>query len=155
MPETNSAELVQLVSHEQVENAFWKALRMFVGRGKRHRAEEVAVAAGVHKRTLDCYRGYPIGHPDHRPLDQGQKFSIASVIGADLTTAWLRIIDQGAFDLPDVEPDPGSLAVDTARDSAEIVHLAIDGIQPDEHDACRTVGSRMMRRGAQLVAMGG
>jgi hypothetical protein len=96
-----AAELKPLVSHEQVENAFHAALNLFVGRGRRHSAAEVAVGAGVHRRTLDCYRGYPVGHPDHRPLDVAQKFSLASFIGADLTAAWIGFMGQGAFNLPE------------------------------------------------------
>lgn len=155
MADEQSAELRPLVSHEQVENAFWTALRMFVGRGKRHKAEEVAKGAGVHRRTLDCYRRYPIGHPDHRPLDQGQKFSLASYIGADLTTEWLHIIDQAAYDLPDFEPDPGELAADTSENTAKVVRMAADrDFNNDSPTELRSTGTRMMAHGAQLVAAG-
>lgn len=114
MPDTDTAEFIPVVSHEQLENAFWKAVRMFVGRGKRHKAREVSIGAGVHRRTLDCYRGYLVGHPDWRPLDYDQKFSIASYIGADFTSEWIRFMGQAAFDLPD-DPD-GDL--DTAAEDA-------------------------------------
>lgn len=102
MSDAIAAELRPLVSHEQVENAFHAALNMFVGRGRRHSASEVSIGAGIHRRTLDCYRGYPIGHPDHRPLDNGQKFSLAMYVGADLTSAWVSFMGQGAFNLPEV-----------------------------------------------------
>lgn len=156
MPDNGSAELVPLVSREQVENAFWLALRMFVGRGKRHSADEVSKGAGVHRRTLDCYRGYPIGHPDWRPLDEGQKFSIVSFVGADLTTEWISFIGQAAYDLPDLEPDPGELAADTSEDSAKVVRMAADrDLTNDDPQQLRTTGSRMMKHGAQLVAFSG
>ena len=151
-----AAELVPLVSHEQLENAFWRALRMFVGRGKRHSADEVSKGSGVHRRTLDCYRGYAIGHPDHRPLDYAQKFSIASFIGADLTTQWIGFIGQAAIDLPDFEPDPGELAADTSEDSAKVVRMAADrDLTNDDPDQLSATGSRMMRHGAQLVLLSG
>jgi hypothetical protein len=128
MPDKAAAELLPLVSHEQLENAFWLALRMFVGRGKRHKAAEVSVGAGVHRRTLDCYRGYPVGHYEWRPLDYAQKFSIASFIGADLTSEWIRFLGQEAIDLPD-DPD-GDL--DTAGlDAGEAAH----SIQRARHPA--------------------
>lgn len=150
-----SAEIQPLVSREQVENAFHKALCMFVGRGKRHRAEDVATGAGIHRRTLDCYRGYPVGHPDWRPLDNGQKFSIASYVGADLTAAWIGLIGQGAFNLPDIEPDPGELAADNSDDNAVVVRAAIDGkFDRQERAELKHVGARMVTRGAQLVAAG-
>lgn len=154
MTDKQSAELALLVSHEQLENAFWKAVRMFVGRGRRHSAREVSTGTGVHQRTLDCYRGYPIGHPDHRPLDYAQKFSIASWIGADLTTEWIRFMGQGAFNLPDVEPDPGALAADNTDDNAKLVRAAMDrDFDDDERPDLKVVGARMMTRGAQLVAL--
>jgi len=156
VPDNQSAELTPLVSREQVENAFWLAVRMFVGRGKRHSAAEVSTGAGVQRRTLDCYRGYPIGHPDWRPLDEGQKFSIASFVGADLTTEWISFIGQAAYNLPDVEPDPGDLAADTSDDTAKVVRAAIDGkFDRGEKPQLREVGARMMARGAQLIAVGG
>lgn len=152
MPDTNSAELSLLVSHEQLENAFWNAIRMFVGRGKRHSAESVATGSGVHRRTLDCYRGYPIGHPDWRPLDYEQKFSLASYIGADLMSAWIQFMGQGAFDLPDVTTDPGELAAEAAEDSAKIVRMALNGkFDESEKPACGEVGNRMIQHGVALV----
>ncbi|WPZ05509.1 hypothetical protein [Pelagerythrobacter marinus] len=155
MADNGSAELVPLVSHEQVENAFWNALRMFVGRGKRHSAEEIVRGAGVHRRTLDCYRGYPIGHPDHRPLDIAQKFSIASFIGADLTSEWIGFIGQSAYDLPDIEPDPGELAADTSEDTARVVRMASDRTFDDDCPVqLRETGSRLMKHGAHLVSLG-
>lgn len=153
MASNPAAELIPLISHEQTETAFWKALRMFVGRGKRHSADEVSKGAGVHRRTLDCYRGYPIGHPDHRPLDLGQKFSIASYIGADLTTQWLLPIGQAAFDLPDEEPEPGALAADNSDDNADLTRKALDGtFANDCPKEMSALGVRMMSRGAHLIA---
>lgn len=116
-----SAEFTPLVSHEQLNNAFWHAIRMFVGRGKRHSAADVSVGAGVHRRSLDCYRGYPIGHYEHRPLDEAQRWSIASFIGADLTTAVIRFMGQEAYDLP--EGNDGDL--DTAADNAGELATAV------------------------------
>src|SRR3569623_1051003 len=98
MPDSDSAEFVPLVSREQMDNAFWEALRMFVGRGKRHKASDVSTGSGVHPRKLDCYRGYRIGHPDHRPLLDHEKWSIASYVGAELTTKWITFIGQAAYD---------------------------------------------------------
>jgi hypothetical protein len=153
MSEVGTAELTPLVSHEQLENAFWKALRMFVGRGKRHSADEVSKGAGVHRRSLDCYRGYPIGHPDHRPLDYAQKFSIASYIGSELTSEWIGFIGQVAYDLPDFEPDPGELAADVSEDTAKVVRMAADrDLTNDDPHQQRATGLRMMRNGAQLVS---
>jgi hypothetical protein len=114
----------------------------------------VSVGAGVHRRTLDCYRGYPIGHPDHRPLDYDQKFSIASFIGADLTSQWIQFMGQAAIELPEFEPDPGTLAADTSEDTAKVVRMAVDGFDEHERSKLPEVGQRMMQRGATLVSIG-
>ncbi len=154
MPDTFSAELNPLVSREQINAAFHRAFGMFIGRGKRHSAADVAKAAGVNRRSLDCYRGYPIGHPDHRPLDEGQRWSVASFIGADLTTEVIRFMGQAAFNMPEIEPDPGAVSADTCDDAATIVRAAADGRFDDEEQRnLRVVGARMMERGAQFVAM--
>lgn len=115
MPDQQSAEKSLLVSREQRENAFWHGLRMFVGRGKRHSAAEVSEGSGVHRRTLDCYRGYTIGHPDWRPLSEDEKWSLASYIGADLTSKWLAPLGQAAFNLPDGPADHDAVEL-AARD---------------------------------------
>lgn len=155
MPETPSAELQPLVSREQINAAFHKALPKFVGRGKRHSAADVSIGAGVNRRTLDCYRGYPIGHPDHRPLDEGQRWSIASFVGSDLTSEVLRIMGQAAYDLPDIEPDPGALAADNSDDNAALTRAAMDGrFDTAETRDLRVIGGRLMNRGAALRALG-
>lgn len=156
MADDSSAELVPLVSHEHLNNAFWIAIRMFVGRGKRHSASQVSIGAGVHRRTLDCYRGYTIGHTDHRPLDYDQMFSIASWIGADLTSEWIRFMGQTAYNLPETEPDPSGLARENSYDNADLTSKALDGtFKNDCPKEVTAIGRRMMSRGAHLVAVGG
>ena len=123
MPDQQSAELTTLVSHEQLVNAFHRAVRNFVGRGKRHRASEVSTGSGVHRRTLDCFRGFPIGHPDWRPLDYPQMFSIASFVGADLTSQWINFMGQEAFNLPDGDGDLDTAGLD-AGEAAHAVQRA-------------------------------
>ena len=60
------------------------------------------------------------------------------------------------FRSPDEDPNPGELAADTSDDSAKIVRAAIDGrFDGEERVELPAVGARMMKRGAQLVALGG
>lgn len=154
MADDQAADFALLISREQAENEFRKALNLFVGRGKRYSVEQLAKGSGVHRRIIDCFRSYPCGHPDYRRLNFGQVLSMASFLGADFTNEWLGLASQGAFDLPDEEPDPGAVAADNSDDNATIVRAAIDGdFGDDERKDLRAVGSRMMNRGAQLVAL--
>lgn len=119
MSDGQSAEFAGNISREQAENAFRDALRLFVGRGRKHKAPDVALASGVPLRLIDCYRGYPVGHPDHRPLHFGHKLSLSAFLGAEFTSVWLGIAEQGAFDLPDGGEDD----LDTAAlDAGEVAH---------------------------------
>lgn len=151
MSNPHAVEFHQLIPHEQAVNAFRKGLGLFVGRGRRLSIMQVARAAGVHNRTLECFKAYPMGHPDHRPLDFGQMLSISSVIGADFTNEWLRLCHQCAFDLPDDEPDPGEWAAGATEDVATVLRASQSGTVAPFPE----VGARMMTRGAQLLAMGG
>lgn len=147
MSDNDAAELSLLVSHEQLNNAFWRAIRMFVGRGKRHKAADVSIGAGVHRRTLDCYRQFEIGHPDHRPLDYDQKFSIASFIGADLTSQWIKFMGQTAHDLPDGGPGEGDYD-DAALEATELVHEVQRARHPNSPG-----GTRIVQQEAEIITL--
>lgn len=155
MADKQSADKEPLIAREHAENAFRDALCLFVGRGRRYKVDQLAKASGVPKRLIECYRSYVPGHPDHRKLHFGFKLSIASVLGADFTNEWLPLAGQGAFDLPDGDGDAGTFAADNSDDNADITRKALSGTFED--DCPRQVselGSRMMTRGAHLVAVG-
>lgn len=149
-----SAELQPLVSREQMDNAFHRAINMFVGRGKRHRAADVCTGAGIDRRRLDCYRGYPIGHPDHRPLHEHEKWSISSYVGADLTSQWIQSLGQGAFDIPDDDTPPAMrMACESADDNAKLLNIVADNrIDKDEREDAAAIGRRSISRGVALVS---
>lgn len=156
MVEQHAADLCPIVSREQAENALRDALNLYVGRGRRYSVTQIASATGVAQRAIECFKSYPCGHPDYRPLHFGAVLSIAGFLGAAFTNEWLRLAGQGAFDLPDDMPSPGDIAADSSDDSARIVRAAIDGkFDAGERRDLPAVGARMMQRGAQLVALGG
>ncbi|PTR06410.1 MULTISPECIES: hypothetical protein [unclassified Novosphingobium] len=150
MQHSNSVEKEPLISHEQAVNAFKKGMSLFVGRGRSMSVLQLAKASRVHHRTIEAFRGYPVGHTDYRPLDWGQMLSIASVLGADFTNEWLPLTGQGAFDLPDDEPSPGTLASEVAEDAATVVR----GINGGGVVDLPAVGARMVRHGHVITAMG-
>lgn len=154
MVDQRSADFDGLISREHAENAFRAALNLFVGRGRLYSVDQCHKGSRVPKRLIECCKSYPVGHTDYRPLDFGQRMSLAKFLGADFTNEWLRLADQGAFDLPDDEPDPGELLADTSEDTAKLARMAADGdLRNDSPEKLRTTGARMMANGAKLVAV--
>lgn len=101
MSDDSAAELLPLFSREQGENAFAKAMNLFIGRGRRYSSLDVEKGSGISRRRIDCFRSYPPGHPDHRPLDMGAMMSIAAFLGPDFTSEWIKPTGQVAFAIPD------------------------------------------------------
>lgn len=155
MPEQQSADLLLLVSREQAENEFRKALNLYVGRGRRYSVAQLAKGSGVPTRVIDCFRSYAHGHPDYRRLHFGQVLSMTAFLGAEFTNEWLTLSKQAAYDLPDEEPDPGELAADTSESASRVVRMAADrDFTNDSETDLRDTGTSLMNQGAQLVAIG-
>lgn len=154
MSAANSASVCSLVSSDTLNEAIRSALLLYVGRGKRHSVAQVAKASGVDGWRIDAAK-LPHGNENFRALPMNAALSIAAVIGPDFTNEWLPLAAQGAFSLPDEEPDPGALAADNTDDNATVVRAAIDGEFCDkERPDLAVVGSKMVQRGSQLVALG-
>ena len=153
MADAASAKEIPLVSREQSGNAIGGALRLFVGRGRRYSVKQLSNATSIKDRVIECAMTRA-DSLDYRPLPQEAMLSITKFLGADFTNEWIKLCDQGAFDLPDEEPDPGDLAVDASEDAASVVRITRDGkIDGEERKVAPVVGARMMARGAQLVAL--
>lgn len=154
MAVNNTADFGPLVSREQAGNKIGSALRLFVGRGRRYSVKQLSNATGVKDRMVECAMIDPAS-PDYRPLPDWALLSIAGFLGAQFTNEWLSLAHQGAFDLPDNPPDPGALAADNAEDNAILTRAALDGqFCGEELPDLKVVGSRMVRRGHKLVALG-
>lgn len=150
---SNSAGIVPNVSRSKLYEAFGRGLHLFIGRGKRHSYKDVERGAGVPARMIEAYR-YELNHEEWREPKIEHIFSIAGFIGPDFTNELLTLIGQGAFWLPEEDIPPGELAADNADDNAEITRRALDGSFKGDEKALSVVGSRMMERGAKLVALG-
>lgn len=144
-----SADLPLLISRSAANDAVRDALRIYVGRGRRYSVKVLSNGTGVKDRTIECAM-YASDHPEHRALRFEALLSIARFLGATFTTEIIRLCDQGAFDLPDDEPNPGDIATDASQAAANVVRA----FQTGEHESLPTIGSMMMTRGAQLVAIG-
>lgn len=155
MADAASANDFLLVSREQVGNAISSALRLFVGRGRRYSVKQLSNATGVKDRVIECAM-CRADSLDYRPLSLEALASVGRFLGAEFTNEWMPLMMQGAFDLTDEEPDPGALAADTSEDSAKLVRNAVDGtFDNDCPREMKGIGTRMVSRGAQIVAMTG
>lgn len=152
---SNSAGISPNVSRAKLYEAFGSALRLYIGRGKRHSYKEVERGAGVSARMIEAYR-YDQDHEEWREPKIEHIFSIAGFIGPDFTNEILPLIGQGAFWLPeDDDPQPGQFAADSSEDTTEIVKRAVDGeFCSDDRKHLAVVGRRQIERGQVLVAMG-
>lgn len=154
MLDNHAAKFPLLVSREQAGNRIGRALKLFIGRGRQYSVKEVSNATGVKDRVIECAMADAASY-DFRPLPNEALLSLALFLGADFTNSWIALAKQGAFDLPDDgDPNPGTFACETADDGATVIRAAIDGkFDDDETPGLCVVGSRMMKRGAQLVAL--
>lgn len=151
----DAADFGPLVSREQAENEFRKAMNLFVGRRRRFSVEQLAKGSGVPTRLIECYRSYPLGHADYRPLHFGHKLSIAKFLGADFSTEWMGLADQGAFDIPDAsEPPPGEIALECSEDTTNVIRMAGDGTFDNDCPIQLTrIAQRNINRGKQMLAV--
>ncbi len=162
MAEDQSAEFSLLIPREQAENTFSDAVGLFVGQRRQYTVAQLAKGIRLKdKKGKDTtkpiydFLSYPSGHPDYRAPNFGLVLSITKFLGAEFTNEWIRLTEQGAFDLPDDVPDPGELARSNSYDNADLTSKAIDGtFDNDCPTKVTAIGSRMMTRGAHLVAAG-
>ncbi|GGB14898.1 hypothetical protein GCM10011380_00380 [Sphingomonas metalli] len=150
-----TAKFPMLVSREQARNKIADAIRLFVGRGRRYSVKQLSNGTGVPDWQINAAL-IDGNSPDNRPLPPEALLSVALFLGPVFTSEWLKLSNQGAFDLPDEdEPKPGDVACDTADDAATVTRAAMDGeFCADERKDLRVVGVRMMSRGARLAALG-
>jgi hypothetical protein len=148
--------MVPLVSRERAGNKVGDALRLYVGRGRRYSVKQLSNGTGIKDRVIECAME-DAGGPDYRPLPPEALISISLFLGADFTSEWLSLAQQGAFDFPDGdEPRPGDMAVEASEHTTEIVRRAADGVFDDaDRRALKVVGQAKMRNGMRLIAMAG
>lgn len=151
---SNSADNSPIISRSAARSTIRDALRLYIGRGRRYSVKQVSNATGVKDRVFECAMCDP-DDTDYRPLPLEALLSVAAFLGADFTSEWLMLAQQGAFDLPDADaPPPGAIAADNAEDNAAVTRAAIDGeFDGQERKLLRPVGLRMVARGQQLVKL--
>lgn len=102
MPNTESADKTLIVSRTESGAAEARALRLFIGRGKRYSVKEASNGSGVKDRCIECAMAGP-DNADWRPLAAGALHSLMSFLGPDFITAWLKPTSFAAHDPAEVD----------------------------------------------------
>lgn len=102
MPNSQSADKPLLISRSAAGEAEARALRMFIGRGKRFSVKEVSNGSGVKDRLIECAMAGP-DNTDWRPLPAGALHSLMSFLGPDFITAWLKPTSFSAHDPAEID----------------------------------------------------
>lgn len=149
----SSANNNALISRSTAREAFGKALRLYVGRGKRYSVKQLSNGTGIPDRIIECAIADPWGG-DYRDPRLDAVLSLSAFLGPDFTTEWLSLAGQGAFELPDdEETPPGIVAADQSDDTAAITRCAADGCFGNDAATLRPVGLRLIARGHKLAAV--
>lgn len=143
-----------LVSRIEGREAVRRALRLYVGRGRRYSVKQLSNGTGVPDRKIEAAMCEP-DNPDFRPLAHEDLMSISRFLGAGFTNEWIAPAHQGAFDLPDEGlPRPGDVVAESAEDHAQLANAARDGeFCERDQPKLRVIGEEQIERGMKLVAM--
>lgn len=107
---TSTANIEPIVSRNSIREAHRRALRLFVGRGRRYSVKELANGSGVPDRVIECAM-CDVDSEDYRPLPHEALSSITKFLGASFASIWLESCGLGAFELMDGQiPLPKVLA---------------------------------------------
>jgi hypothetical protein len=156
MATAHSAANSCIVSRSSAREEFGKALRIYIGRGRRYSVKQASNGSGVADRMIESFMADP-DSTEYRKPDLEEVLSLSSFLGEAFATEWLRLAKLGAFALPDEEiPSPGELVADCANDTSAVAAAAADG-HFDPHDRERLVnaGLSQIENGMTLVSLGG
>lgn len=88
MPTFESADNSWNISRAEVGVAEARALRLFIGRGKRYSVKQASNGSGVKDRMIECAMAGP-DNTDWRPLPTGALQSLMAFLGPDFISEWL------------------------------------------------------------------
>lgn len=97
MSHNPSADNSLIISRTLAGETEARALRLFIGRGKRYSVKEASNGSGVKDRAIECAMAGP-DNTDWRPLSTGALHSLMSFLGPDFITAWLKPTSFAAHD---------------------------------------------------------
>lgn len=149
-----SAGIVPRVPRKDAHFAIRAALRCFVGPGRAWKSVDLAAAAGVPVKTIECALA-DVGVEHWRPIAIDRLLSIAAVLGPDFTSLWLALARQGAFAFTGGDTiAPGEIIASMASDLAVVTGILVDGvITAEEKPLLIAVASRKPATGGDLMRL--
>ena len=115
----SSANFEPLVSRAAAGEKIARALRVFIGRGRKYSVREVEIGSGVPARAIECAMVMNPDNEDWRRLSQEYLLSLQAFLGPQFTTMVIApLCQQGAYSLPDT--DPGDEALSTMRAAIDL-----------------------------------
>lgn len=142
-----------LVSRVLAGETFARALRLYVGQGRRYSVKELARGIGITDRTIEAWLASP-GSTDWREPKLHHLLSVAKFLqDAVHVSDWLVLAGFGAFALPDAGPLNTVSAMTTATGAADAVvaRLADGDCSADDTRHLRPVGLAMIATGHALA----
>lgn len=124
MSDATSADVPHLISRSQSGEVIAKALRLFVGVGKRYSVRQVYEATGVKERAIECAMA-SIDSTEHRDLKTHELASLTSFFGAPFIASWLALTHLQAWPLGEISYD------DLARRCRDFADQLAEARHPD------------------------
>jgi hypothetical protein len=113
-----------MISHAAADEAICKAVSLFMGRGRAHSVEDVAIGTGIPARTLSAM----IASGGDRRCPSGPNLLLlASFFGVTFTDRVLGCIGQGARDLDPAADAPAVIVATLMQGAAEFAKAGADG----------------------------
>lgn len=114
-----------LIAPEEADAAVWRALTLFIGRGRRYSVEDVATGTGIPGNTIAKWL---TPDPLQRRRPKGcHLLLVAQFIGVAFTNKLLGPIGQGGRELEAADDAPGRVIARLAAASAKFAELGADG----------------------------
>lgn len=113
-----------MITPDAAEEAICRTVGLFMGRGRQHSVEDVALATGIPARTLSAM----IAHGGDRRCPSGcNLLLLASFFGVTFTDRLLSTIGQGARDLDPAADAPSVVVAKLMTGAAEFARAGADG----------------------------
>lgn len=121
-----------LITPEEADRAIYRALTLFIGRGRRYSVEDIAIGTGIPGSTIAKWL---TPDPLQRRRPKGSHLLvIRQYIGVEFTNKELEAIGQGGRALHAEEGSPGLVMAHLTRDLAQIAGCGVSGSWNHTHE---------------------
>lgn len=143
-----------LVSRIMAGDALRRALRLYVGTGRRYTVKEMQRGTGLSARLVEGWLAGPES-TDWRECKASCLLSLCAFLGPEFATDIMRLASLGCFSLVDDDEPDGvrALGLDAVDDAAAINRATSDGeLTRTEASDLRVVALRRIAHAGQILA---